>query len=192
MSIGHSITLEVSRSAEREWLPTVANRNPDMVMVSGALAGVNADSWADPEHPQWQVVIDRLNHVEKTPEDVQVVWLKTALNDSKLDYNARLLGYMEQILVNIRAHYPNVKIVYMSPHVRRYTFSPTVPSGEPEGYWTGAAIQEFVARHATDAGPAVTYGAYPWSDDPAVWQSTDYQLDRLHLSMRAKAKPARC
>jgi hypothetical protein len=188
LTIGHSITLEISRSAERDWLPMVTDRNPQLVMVSGAGAGVNADSWANPQHPQWQTVLDRLTHAGVTPEQVEVVWLKTALNDTKQDYNARLLGYMEQILVNIRLHYPNIKVVYVSPHVRRFTFDAQVASGEPEGYWSGAAVQEFVNRHEGDAAPAVTYGPYLWSDDSAVWEAVDYQPDCLHLSAAGESK----
>jgi hypothetical protein len=188
LTIGHSITQQISRSAEREWLPTVAGRNPDMAMISGAAAGVNAGQWSDPNHPVWQVVEDRLQHRGMTAAQVRVIWLKTAYNDTKDDYNARLVSAMEQILANLKAHFPNLEIVYVSPHMRRWTFDVRVPSGEPTAHGTGAAIQEFVTRHAADARPAVTYGPYLWSDDPAVWQATDYITDCLHLTDAGESK----
>jgi hypothetical protein len=191
LSIGHSITLEIARSAEREWLPTLGGRNPEMVMLSGATAGVTADKWADPNHGQWQVVFDRLTHYGATPEQVEVVWMKLAYIGTGADYNSRLVSDMEATLANLKARFPNLALVYVSPHIRRYTFDVRATSSEPTGYWTGAAVQEFVARHERDTAPAVTYGPNLWSDDPAIWEAADYQVDCVHLSPAGETKAGR-
>ncbi len=146
----------------------------------------------------------RLAAAGVTPAQVQVAWLKEALIDPG-NYGAfpthaqTLQADLETIIRNIKGHYPNIKLTYLSTRTRAYTT--TFHNPEPFAYETGFAVKWAIADQINGFGdlnfdstkgavvaPFICWGPYFWTDginprsDGFTWLCSDLEADFVHPS----------
>jgi hypothetical protein len=197
LAIGMSNTMIEFRDFERNVVPNQTGVNPAMVIISGAVAGLPADRWVDPNAVAWQVVSDRLASRGVMPAQVQAVWLKHAY------IGARSWQYLQADLETITGHlrdkFPNLQIIYVSSRTRSYTLDPRTTSPEPTAFETGYAAKGLVTKYINDEMPArpyVTWGPYLWADgenprsDGLRWLAEDLMTDCVHPSDSGARKAA--
>lgn len=173
--------------------------NPPVLIVDGAISGNDATRWTNiTTSTNWDYVItQRLASAGVTTNQVQVLWLKEALQHAN-DYGAfplhaqHLQQALGKILRNAKAVYPNLKLAYLAPRTRSYTSDATAPNPEPFAFETGYAAKWIIEDQITGdtnlnwnlaAGPVVapwiSWGAYTWADgvvprsDGLTWLCSD-------------------
>lgn len=121
-----------------------------------------------------------------------------------------LQGYLEQILRNVKALCPNLRMVFMSSRDRAYTDDPATVGPEPWAYENGFAAKWTIADQINGTGnlnfdpakgtvvaPYVTWGPYTWVDglnprsDGLIWLCSDLDKDDfVHPSVDGTKKVA--
>ncbi len=190
------------------------SKDPQLTIVDGAQAGKDAVAWADPNDDAWTTLAQRLTAAGVSADQVQVVWMKQALN-FPMGYGAfpahaqKLQADIETILRTLKSRYPNVQITYLAPRTRAYTNDPTQVSPEPYAYETGFAVQwtiadqingtgnlNFDASKGTVVAPYLSWGPYLWVDgtnprsDGLTWLCSDLQTDFIQPSSTGVGKVA--
>jgi len=187
--------------------------NPHLVIVDGAQGGQAADTTANPNAKYWDVVAQRLQAAGVSPQQVQVAWLKQAIIAPRQPFPAeakRLQSYLAQTLLNAKARYPNLKIVYLSSRIYAgYALTPLNP--EPHAYEDAFAVKWLIADQIAGnpelnfdsakgvvRAPWIAWGPYLWSDgvkprgDGLVYLRGDLEeRDGTHPSMGGREKVAR-
>ena len=167
-------------------------------LVDGAVAGWDAQRIKSPASPYWQLVDDRLNESNSSPEQVQVVWLKQAItgDSRRFPQDARALHANLKAIVRIlRARFVNLRLIYLSS--RTYAgYAITARSPEPQAYDSAFAvrwlIRDRMQKKAT--GPWIGWGPYLWTDgmkgrrDGLTWACEDVDNDGTHPSKTGTQK----
>lgn len=184
--------------------------NPALLLVNGAQGGRTSDRWVDPAAPTWQELDARLARFKATPAQVQVAWVKQTQTRGG-DFPDKALALqsdLEAIVRNLKTHFPNIKIVYLSSRTRSYTYWRGL-SPEPVAYETGFAVKWLIekqiegdpalnfdpANGETNA-PYLAWGPYLWADgenprsDGLVWTASDMTGDCTHPSPSGNEKVA--
>jgi len=181
--------------------------NPRVAIADGGIGGQDAPDWTNLVSTNWEMVVtQRLVTAGLTTNQVQVVWLKQALQFAGsygvFPTHARTLQAMEgQILRNAKALFPNLKIAYLSGRTRAYTNSSVGPNPEPYAFESGFAVRWVIEdqlkgtnnlNYNPMAGPVVapwlSWGPYLWADgltprgDGFIWQCADAEPDFMHPS----------
>lgn len=176
--------------------------NPQLTPVNGAQPGRTSPDWVDPGSDTWQVAAQRLAAAGVTPQQVQVVWLKnvrTGVGDFPGQAQA-LQSDLEAIARNLRIHYPNVKLAYLSSRTRSYTYWIGL-SPEPAAFESGFAVRwavqkqidgdpslNFDPANGPALAPFLSWGPYLWADgsnprgDGFTWLPADMVGDCTHPS----------
>jgi hypothetical protein len=153
--------------------------NPRVLLVDGAQGGQSADRTADPAGPYWTRVARRLEDVDATAEQVQVVWLKNATPRPSKPFPAEALALKQHLLANLHIlhnRFPNLKIAYLSSRIYAgYAESSLNP--EPHAYESGFAVKwlivdqiegnpmlNFDAAVGDVRSPWIAWGPYLWAD----------------------------
>ena len=190
------------------------SKNPRVTIVDGAQGGYDAVAWANPKSDTWVTLAQRLAAAGVSAAQVQVVWLKTAL-DSPQDYGAFpahaqvLQSNMETIVRSLKSRYPNIRIVYLSSRTRAYTEAINTLNPEPFAYESGFAVQWMIADQINGVNnlnfdpakgavvaPYLKWGSYLWADgttprsDGFTWRCKDLQGDFIHPASSGVAKVA--
>jgi hypothetical protein len=176
--------------------------NPSLVLINGAQPGQTSEAWVDPEAPPWVELNNRLQHAGLSKEQVQVAWLKqTQTGHGPFPDKPRSLQEeLKAIVHNLKTHYPNLQLVYLSSRTRSYT-SYIGLSPEPSAFETGFAVKWLVQaqiegdpelNYDAAAGPVVApylaWGPYLWADglnprsDGLTWRPEDMVRDCTHPS----------
>jgi PKD repeat protein len=183
--------------------------NPRVVIADGGIPGQDAPDWTNLVSSNWSMVVtSRLVFANLTTNQVQVVWLKQALQFAGT-YGAfpahaqKLREAEEQILRNAKTLFPNLKIAYLSSRTRAYTNAdPSAPNPEPYAFESGFAVRWVVEdqikgtnnlNYNPTNGPVVapwlSWGPYLWADgmtprgDGLIWQCGDVVVsDYMHPS----------
>ncbi len=184
--------------------------NPSLVIVNGAQPGMTAEDWIDPDASTWSVVNQRLSANNLTPEQVQVAWVKnTRTGSGPFPGRTQVFeGDLRAIVRNLKTHYPNIKIAYLSSRTNSYTYWDGL-APEPGAYETGFAVKWLIESQINgdpelnyDPGrgpvvaPYLSWSAYLWADGPnprsdgLVWLPTDMVWDCTHPSANGEAKVA--
>ena len=184
--------------------------NPMLEITNGAQAGRVSHWWVDPNSDAWVQLNARLAHEGLTQAQVQVAWIKqTQTNHGEFPAKAESLETeLRAIVRNLKIHYPNIKIAYLSSRTRSYLTLRGL-SPEPDAYETGFAVKWLIAGQiAGDAdlnynparGPVVapflSWGPYLWIDgenrrsDGQVWLASDLLADCTHPSTSGADKVA--
>jgi hypothetical protein len=187
--------------------PTV---NSQLQLVSGAAAAQTAETWLDPAASNWEAVAGRLRHERVTPAQVQVAWVKlTRTMGGDFPGKAeQLRDDLATVARNLRRHYPNLKLVYLSSRTRAYQYWEGL-SPEPAAFETGFAVRWLIEQQLAgdpslnfdpQRGPVVSpwlaWGPYLWVDgentrsDGAAWTTADLIEDCTHPSESGIAKVA--
>ena len=179
-----------------------ADRDPlkgDFVeLVNGAEAGWDAKRIKSASSRYWQLVDERLNDSNSSPEQVQVIWLKQAImGDSRpFPQDARALHVNLRAIVRIlRARFVNLRLIYLSS--RTYAgYAITARSPEPQAYDSAFAARRLIQDRMkkTASGPWIGWGPYLWTDglkgrrDGLTWACEDVAYDGTHPSKKGTQK----
>ncbi len=184
--------------------------NSKLVLVNGASGGLNAANWADPLHPAWDILEQRLADAGVTPSQVQITWNKHALVGSGdfPEKAAELQFFLEEIARNMLPRFPNIKLAYFSSRTRAYVYWNGL-SPEPVAMETGFAVKWLVEAQingdpalnydpalGTVSAPFLSWAAYLWADgtnarsDGFSWLPEDLVQDCVHPSTSGKSKVA--
>jgi hypothetical protein len=184
--------------------------NPFLTIVNASQGGQTADLWVDPVASTWVEVDARLRQAGVTPMQVQVVWVKQTLPHGG-DFPGkarRLQAALGDIVRNLKARYPNVRIVFLSSRTRSYLYDIGI-SPEPTAFETGFAVRWLIEDQINgdpslnfDPGkgevvaPFLAWGPYLWIDgmnprsDALVWTPEDLIQDCTHPSPSGEVKVA--
>ncbi len=213
LSIGMSnVTLEWAVGGTNHFTTQATNDpslNPRVVIADGGISGQDAVDWTNLLATNWTwVVTQRLASVGLTTNQVQVVWMKQAIQfagtNGPFPTHARLLQDMtEQIIRNAKTMFPNLKIAYLSSRTRAYTnANPAAPNPEPYAFESGFSTRWVIEdqlkatnnlNYNSGLGPVVapwlSWGPYLWADgivprgDGFTWQCSDVtSADFMHPS----------
>jgi len=190
-----------------------------LVLVNGARAQQNAETWLTPESQNY----DYLRFFDLTPAgvteaQVQVAWVKLANSGPSIALPAqdaeayRLLGQMGNVIRSMKARYKNLQIVYISS--RSYAgYANIALNPEPYAYEYGFSVKWLVQAQinqrrtgqidsrAGDLDPAtvapwIAWGPYFWADglnprsDGLTWTRADFENDGTHPSKSGEEKEA--
>jgi len=212
ISVGMSNT-----AAEFSTFVRLANADPAkneaVVVVNGAQGGWASNKLVSSgSAAYWQVLNERLAENGLTPAQVQVVWLKEARSGIKNEPFPQepqvLQGQLQTIVQEIKARYPNVKIVYLSSRIYGgYATGPLNP--EPVAYHSGFAVKWLIAAQINGesplnydpaqgdvAAPWLAWGPYLWADgltprsDGLTWTCDEFADDGTHPGDAARDKVA--
>jgi PKD repeat protein len=211
LSLGMSnVTLEWGMPGANNFSNQATNDpslNPRVAIADGGISGMDAPDWTNLASPNWSTVVaSRLPAAGLTTNQVQVVWLKQALqnvtNYGSFPTHARTLQTMEAaILRNAKVWFPNLKIAYLSSRTRAYTDMPTNSNPEPYAFESGFAVRwvvedqikktnnlNFDPTNGPVVAPWISWGPYLWADglvprgDGFIWECTDTAGDHMHPS----------
>lgn len=188
-----------------------------VVVVDGAQGGRDAAAW-DPADPQslnvWRETERALKMAGVTPEQVQVVWVKhamqrpSALGEFPAHADA-LREHLTAILQEARRRYPHLALAYLSS--RTYGgYSKNDLSPEPYAFESAFAVRGVIldqlhGNRRLNADPAagdvmapvLLWGPYLWADgalarpdDGFTWEPADVAKDGLHPSPAGREKVA--
>ncbi len=190
------------------------SKDPKVTIVDGAQGGKDAAAWADPNDGTWSTLAQRLAAGGVAGPQVQVAWVKLALEYPNsyggFPASAQLLQTdIEAVLRHLKALYPNLQIAYLSSRTRAYTNEPATLNPEPFAYESGFAVQWVVADQISGSGnlnfdpnkgavvaPYLSWGPYLWADginprsDGFTWLCGDVQSDFTHPSDNGVEKVA--
>jgi hypothetical protein len=136
-----------------------------------------------------------------TPNQVQAVWLKEAIageNEAFPTDSQRLESDLNTIIAMLRAHFPNLRLIYMSSRIYA-GYAVTTLNPEPFAYDSGFAVKWTVAdaiKTASAASPWVGWGPYLWANgthprsDGLEWLCSDFGSDGTHPSSQGAEKVA--
>lgn len=182
--------------------------NPRLVIADGGISGQDAVDWTNLLSTNWTwVSTQRLASVNLTTNQVQVIWMKQAIQfagtNGPFPAHARLLQSMtEQIVRNAKVMFPNLKIAYLASRTRAYTNSAVAPNPEPYAFESGFSVRWVIEdqimatnnlNYAIASGPVVapwlSWGPYFWVDgvvprgDGLTWLCSDVNnSDFMHPS----------
>jgi hypothetical protein len=187
------------------------DKDPNLVIIDGAQGTISANLWADPNHPAWDVVNQRLANAGLTPAQVAVAWVKTAVGGPTggfPQYAQQLKGYMVTMAQHLLDKFPNVKIAYHSSRIYAgYATGVSMLNPEPYAYESGFSIQWLItdqiggAPELAFAGPSaqvpwLSWGPYLWADglnprcDGLIWECDEFTSDGTHPNQTGRVKVA--
>ena len=185
--------------------------NPAVVLVNGAEMHKASQFVADPNDDYWATLDERITTAGLSDAQVQVIWLKEARASNNLPFplDALLLkNDLREIIENLSAKFPNLKMVYLSS--RTYGgYATTDLSPEPHAYQSAFAVKWLIEdqiegkvglnydpNQGTVYAPWLSWGPYLWADGVAgeatgiVWEQSDFSYDGTHTSPAGRAKVA--
>lgn len=203
LSIGMSNTrleFDAFVTAERSSGDKAAN----LVIVNGASDGQTARRWASMRNAApFQNADAALSAASATPNDVGVVWVKlTNEADATLAlWRPRFKSDLRQTLLNLAAHYPNLKMMFLSSRVFGgcERSAPVLLNPEPYAFETGPVVKEIVAEHISGSllrNLWIGWGPYMWADgatprsDGLTWDCSDFTAAGVHPNAKGSAKVA--
>ncbi len=185
--------------------------NPAVVLVNGAEMHKASQFVADPNDDYWTTLDERVAAAGLSDAQVQIVWLKEARASNNLPFPLDALvlkNDLRDIIENLSARFPNLKIVYLSS--RTYGgYATTDLSPEPHAYQSAFAVKwliedqiegkvglNFDPNQGTVYMPWLSWGPYLWADGVAgdpngiIWEQSDFSYDGTHPSPSGRAKVA--
>ena len=163
--------------------------------------------------PTWTMALQRLVAAGVSPEQVQVLWVKQAIQNVTMmpgfpTHAETLREELGNVLRAAMMHFPNLKVAYVSSRTRAYTMSGTNP--EPWSYENGWAVRWLIEDQMNGTGnlnydpaagpvvaPWIAWGPYLWADgtdprsDGFVWECSDVVMsDFTHPSGSGEMKVA--
>ena len=187
-------------------------RNSRVLILNGARGGASAEDIADPTDPYWSLLDERLAAANLDHRQVQVVWLKQALDPPAglpdLGDAERLELLLGDIVRHLKTTFPRLQLCYLSS--RTFGGYTDTLNGEPWAYESGFAVKGLIADQINGApelnygqlsgtiqAPLLLWGPYLWTDgvlprqsDGLQWFEEDVQRDGYHPSACGEQKVA--
>ncbi len=186
-------------------------KNPRLTLVNGALSDASADRIADPDYQYWGYVHDQVAKAGRTDSQVQVAWILEATPHPRAAFPTEaieLQGYLEDIVRNLKIHFPNIKLVYFSSRIYA-GYAVTSLNPEPHAYESGFAVKWAIEKQINGdpalnynpangavVAPYLAWGPYLWADgltprsDGLIWECDDLKDDGTHPSFQGGEKVA--
>jgi hypothetical protein len=187
------------------------HKNPALALVDGAINGVVASEWENPDDPAWKTLSERIADAGVKPAQVVAVWMEMANihHADGLAYAQELRSESEQVLRLLHSRLPNLKLAYISD--RAYAgYANTNLNPEPYPYWTGFSVKWMVQDQLAGQGnlnwdpgagpvtaPWLEWGPDLWADgenprgDGLSWQCSDFVGDGTHETQAGSMTSAR-
>lgn len=150
-----------------------SSRAENVVLVTGAQVGHDAEYVANNLAAHYTGVTTALTAKGVTAAQVQCIWLYTAIADPPADENDAidtLHGYLETIIVDIKTRFPNCQIVALQ--TREYGGWGSVTSPEPGAYYSALAVWRIIDGQVQASNANVAYASTPflfWDLDLYTW-----------------------
>lgn len=159
-----------------------ASLHPRLRVVNGAQDARTADHWANPSANAWSVLASNLTSAGHTAAQVQIAWIKLALPFPNTlgafpAHAEALRDDLIDVVTNLKSHYPNVKLAYLSSRTRAYVDDAASLNPEPFAYESGFAVRWLIEAQLSgdpllnfDPGqgpvlaPYLSWGPYLWAD----------------------------
>ncbi|RMD65642.1 hypothetical protein D6833_02610, partial [Candidatus Parcubacteria bacterium] len=221
---GKIVLISIGMSnAQQEFTPFIPlamaepGLNPKLVIVNGAKASQDASKWSIANGQAWQNLESRLAAAGVTKQQVQAVWILNAmpatLGPQTFPERAQWLkDFLKQGILNLKAGYPNVRVVYFSSRIYA-GYATTNLNPEPFAYEGGYAMKwliedqingdpDLAFEGANPPAPWLAWGPYLWADglgsdntlggtpgrtDGLEWECGDFQDDGTHPDPRTGA-----
>ncbi len=179
--------------------------NSKLVFANTSVGNNDISSWANNNNNVWNTVNQRISSAGLTNPQIQVVWMKQAkanpglsANPNFPDHAYQLIngttnnGGYEQILINLKIRFPNIKAVYISSRTRAYNVNQASLNPEPYAYESGFAVKWLIEKQingglgfsgSNPQYPWITWGPYLWADgvdartDGFNWLCSDTRSD---------------
>ncbi len=176
----------------------------DLVLVDGAQDGVFSGEASKPDSRSWGVIDDRLAAAGVTADQVQVVWLKQAVDTPEGAFPEHAEGLrdeLEQIVAIAADRFPNLQLLYLSSRVyagyaETGRFNPQRINPEPYAYESAFSVRWLIEKQISGDpalnpdplkgpvnAPVLLWGPYLWADgtsgrsDGLVWLCSDFETD---------------
>jgi len=173
------------------------DRTPSLVIVDGAIGGMEAHDWAEPENrfnknrpDPWVTLDQRLRDADVTPLQVQVAWIKTTrrrpADIGEFPAHAReLQGKLVTLVNRLKVTFPNLQIAYLSSRIYG-GYGTTLLCPEPHSYENAFAMRWLIQDQIKGApelnpdpakgdvkAPVLLWGPYLWADGLTPRKSDD-------------------
>jgi len=187
-------------------------RNPNVVVVNGALGSMTANCWATSDSRVWPEVENRLKAAGVTAKQVQAVWMKHACGGpfhlgEFPGHAQRLKEFLAQDINQTLQHYPNVRIIYASSRIYG-GYATRALNPEPYAYESAFAVRWVIQDQIKGVpdlncdpskgevkAPVLLWGPYLWADgimprksDGLVYRQEDLGPDGTHPSPAGQDK----
>ena len=156
------------------------NTYPSIDYISGAQGGQDINKMTDSKAEYWKTISARLDSAGLSENQVQIAWLSTgdleAGNLSLKEHIAYLLPKYSAVLKNLKLHYQNLQIVFISDRTfAGYINSPAATSlKEPSAYYNGFVVQQLINNQVLEV-EGFTYNELPFIDwGPQLWTNGRY------------------
>lgn len=200
LTIGMSNTAHESAPFERQEDLNIG-RNARLTILNGALGGQAANITADAGAAYWNNVLQRIMAIGATPEQVQVVWFKTAEANPPNNFPGHaqtLASDVRKSVRNLKSFFPNLQLCYLSSR----TYGGYATGGlnpEPQAYESAFSMKWVVEDQIngdpnlafggpSPVSPLLLWGPYLWADgieprdDGLTWVRDDFEGDGTHPS----------
>lgn len=189
-----------------------------LALINGARGGQSAAFWDSPADPDYDLVRTQdLQPAGLSESQVQVAWLKVANPGPTASLPAQnadgytLVQQMGNIVRAMKAHYPNLRLVYISSRIYAGYASSTL-NPEPYAYESGFAVKWLIEaqikqmrtgqidpragdlNYTSGIAPWLAWAAYMWADglnarsDGLTWARADFVSDGTHPSPSGQQK----
>ncbi len=180
--------------------------HPRLRIVNGAQDGQPADVWANAGSAVWSEVDNRLTSAGLTPAQVQVAWVKLArafpngIGAFPVHAGA-LRDDLADVARNLKTHFPNIRLAYVSSRTRAYEDDPAALNPEPFAFESGFSVRWLIEHQLNGTGnlefdsavgpavaPWLSWGPYFWADgttprsDGFTWPCSMTASDFIHPS----------
>lgn len=177
----------------------------DLSFVTGAQAGLDLSAMTDRTGPYWDSVQARIQEAGMIPEQIQLVWLSSAcqeLYDRPFPVQATdQIPIYRQVLANIRYHFPQTCIVFLSDRAFAGYISEKGAEklGEPSAYYTSWAVKwtiEDLMMFPSDSIPYTDWGPALWTDgirgnaEGYTWSCAEAGKGGIHPTAEGRLKEA--
>jgi len=181
------------------------DKNPQLVIVQGALGGGTANLWSESDSPYLATVLDYiLPFAGVTPNQVVAAWVNAedSLSDSFPGDATTLQGQLETFAQELHTNFPNLVLSYWgSLNYTGYSDGVDSVDPEPQGYESAFGVKWAIADqvngdHSLNFQPSkgpveapwMGWGDYYWANglntrqDGTYWSCHDLGDDGLHPS----------
>ncbi|MDZ4757911.1 MAG: YCF48-related protein [Bacteroidota bacterium] len=208
LSVGMSNT-GIETKAFLQSAKTFPGINPKLKMINGSVGGHPSQQTRNANDIYWPMVDSALRVNGSSPNQVQVIWLKTAYagpTDSIFHHYADTFKQqIKDMVIILKQRYPNLKMCYLSSRIYAgYATNGLNP--EPYAWQSGLSVKWLIEDQINAdislnfqgqniQAPWLAWGPYLWADgttprkDGLTWICpNDYNSDGTHPSATGSAK----